>query len=316
MKQTSNKQMHSKLTSWLIRHSQALFASLGQMWRAPLANLMTIMVIAIALALPAGLYILLQNVNIASQDWHQTAQISLFLKQDTGADDTQILIEKLRQNSDIAQVHYVSPQQGLQQLKQQADFSQVIEQLPQNPLPGVITLVPAQTLQSPWAIKDLLAQLKQLQHVDIAQLDMAWLKRLYAIINLAQRFVWGLGVLLSLGVILIVGNTIRLAIQNQKRAIQVTKLVGATDAFIRRPFLYVGLLYGFFGALIAFILVKLFLAWLSPALEDLMNLYQADFYLHGFSLLTTEIMFLGGMGLGSMGAWLAVKQQLKHIEPE
>lgn len=303
------------LNSFFAKHGQAFFFSLGKLWQQPLANIMTIAVIGIALALPAILFILLQNMQNLSQGWQDQAQITLFLKQTISDEQVQNLQQQLQNNSAIATVTYISPKQGLEQLEEQSGFGNALQQLNQNPLPGVLEIVPANTLNSPIQIQALLEQLKQLPEVDIAQLNMGWIKRLFGIINLAQNAVWGLAVLLGIAVILIVGNTIRLSIQNHKSEIEITKLVGATNAFVRRPFLYTGILYGFFGAVIAFVLVNCLLVLLSYAVASLSNLYQSNFILSGFSLFSSEMLFVAGMALGLFGSWLAVARQLKRIEP-
>lgn len=305
-----------KLNNYLLRHCQAFFSSLGRLWRHPVANFLTIAVIGIALALPAGLYILLQNVKTISHRWDSTTQISLFLKSNISLDQAHMLVKQLQTDSDIQKVIYISPEQGLEQFEKESGFSDLLQQLHTNPLPGVITVLPSDNLNTPFSINQLVIRLKQLPQVDVARLDMEWIKKLYTMIDLAQRAVWALGILLALTVILIIGNTIRLSIQNARREIEVTKLVGATNAFIRRPFLYTGLLYGTIGAFIAYLLVNVLLIMLVGPIEKLAELYQSDYYLRGFSLFSTEILFIVGIVLGLLGSWLAVGRQLKEIEPE
>lgn len=312
-----NKQRkHSVFSTWMMRHGQAFFASLGRFFHYPLANIMTIAVIGIALALPTGLYVLLQNVKQISHGFDNSAQISMFLKMNVSSDQAQLLLQKLQQDATIAKATYISPDEGLKQFETQSGFGNVLLQLHSNPLPAVILVKPAVSLQTPLAIHQLLMRLKQLPDVQSVGLDMEWIKRLYGIINLAERGVWVLALLLALGVILIVGNTIRLIIQNNRLEIEVTKLVGASNAFIRRPFLYSGILYGFFGAWVAFLCVELLLGLLSTPVENLTGLYQSSFVLRGFNLFSTELLFLIGIGLGLSGAWLAVGKQLRRIEPK
>lgn len=309
------KQSPKKISNIFAWHGQAFFYSLGKLCLQPLANFMTIAVIGIALALPATLFILLQNIQTLSAGWNNKAQISLFLKQDITDQQAHILQQQLRTQSAIAKVTYISPAQGLAEFAKQSGFGNVLQQLNSNPLPGVLLVEPAIRVNTPLRMHQLVVQLKQLPEVDIAQLDMGWVKRLFGIINLAEHSVFALGFLLALTVILVVGNTIRLSIQNARDEIEIAKLVGATNAFVRRPFLYTGIFYGFFGALVAYLLVDLLLLWLSSPVATLSGLYQSGFYLQGFSLLSSEILFLIGMGLGWFGSWLAVTRQLKKIEP-
>jgi len=312
----SSLQSSKKMDSLFARHGQAFFSSLGRIWRQPFANFMTIAVIGIALALPATLYILLQNVqSLVGHGWTDNAQITLFLKQDVTPGQVQILQQQLNLQHNVNKVTYISPEQGLKQFEQESGFGHVLQQLHTNPLPGVLIVQPDSTIITPLAIHELVKQLQELPQVSIAQLDMDWVKRLFGIINLAEHGIWALAVLLAMAVILTVGNTIRLSIQNRRDEIEVTKLVGATNAFVRRPFLYTGILYGFFGALIAYILVSLLLDWLSAPAAKLAGLYESSFALSGLSLLSSEILFIIGMCLGLAGAWVAVTRQLRRIEP-
>lgn len=303
------------MNSIFSRHAQAFFFSLGKLWRQPLANFMTIAVIGIALALPATLFILLQNIQNLGAGWDNKAQVSLFLKQTITNDQAHVLQQQLQSQSNIGKVTYVSPEDGLAQFEKQSGFGNVLQQLNSNPLPAVLLVEPADNIHSPLLIHALVEQLKQLPQVDVAQLDMGWVKRLFGIINLAEQGVVALGFLLALTVILVVGNTIRLSIQNRRDEIEVTKLVGASNSFVRRPFLYTGILYGFLGALIAYLLVTILLMWLSGPVESLSGLYQSSFYLQGFSLFSSEILLIIGMALGWLGAWIAVARQLRKIEP-
>lgn len=311
----SKKQSPKSLNNLFARHGQAFFSSLGRLWRQPLANFMTIAVIGIALALPATLYILLQNIQQVSHGWDNKAQISLFLKQDVNASQVQVLQQQLMLDQAIGKVKYISPSQGLKEFESQSGFGNVLQQLHSNPLPAVLVVEPGLMVNTPLAIHELLNQLKQLPQVKMAKLDMGWIKRLFGLINLAEHAVWALGFMLGVAVILIVGNTIRLSIQNRRDEIEVTKLVGATNAFVRRPFLYTGIFYGFFGALIAYSLVNLLLFWLAQPVANLAGLYESSFTLSGFSLFSSEMLFLIGMGLGLLGSWIAVARQLRRIEP-
>lgn len=305
-----------QMNSFFSRHGQAFFFSLGKLWRHPLANLMTIAVIGIALALPATLYLVLQNIQSVSSSWNDKAQITLFLRHDVTNPQAKMLAQQLRSENGVGKVSFVSPARGLKQFEKQSGFGNALQQLNRNPLPGVLLITPASGLTTPIEIQSLLEQLKQLPEVDLAQLDMGWIMRLFGIVNLIETAVWGLAFLLAIAVVLIVGNTIRMSIHGHRDEIEVTKLVGATDAFVRRPFLYTGILYGFFGAMIAYLLVNfLLLLLLSGSVAKLAALYQSNFALSGFNLFSAEILFLLGMGLGLLGAWIAVARQLRRIEP-
>jgi len=301
---------------YLSLHAQAFISSLGRLWRNPFANLLTVAVIGIALALPAVFYLLLQNIQSLSEGWDHDTQITLFLNMDVSPAQINLLRQQLQNNNAIGKINYVSAQQGLSQFANQTGFDNVLKQLNSNPLPAVLIVQPAATMTQPLALKSLLLQLQQYPQVDSAQLDMQWVKRLYGIINLAQHCIIALALLFALTVVLIVGNTLRLSIQNCRVEIEVTKLVGATNGFIRRPFLYTGIWYGFLGALLAYIVVSLLLAWIDKPVQNLVQLYSSNYYLQGLNLFATEMLFVVGMLLGFVGAWITVGHQLRQIEPE
>ncbi|MDY6991232.1 MAG: permease-like cell division protein FtsX [Pseudomonadota bacterium] len=300
---------------WLTHHTQSFVSSLIQLLATPLPSLMTVAVIGIALALPTGLYLLLENIQAMSGDWDNTVQISLFLKKNVDNAQAHVLADQLRQRTDIENVQVITPQQALEEYRLFSGFGEALTALPENPLPAVLVLQLASDTLDPKASEQLAQALNALPEVDIAQLDMRWLKRLLAIIELIQRGVLILAILLSLTVLLVVGNTIRLAIYNRRQEIEINKLVGATDAFIRRPFLYSGFWYGFGGSLIAWLLVNLALWLLQAPVEQLKILYYSQFELMTLTFWASLILFTSGSLLGLIGAGLAVERHLKEIQP-
>lgn len=311
----TQQQQQFTLAMWLQRHIEAAIASIGRMTKQPFASLMTICVIGIALALPATLYVVLQNSKAVTASWEQGSQISVFLKMNVTQNDVDQIIKQLRLRDDVGNVSYISPQQGLEQLQKQAEFGDVLTQLPDNPLPGVLEVYPAPTLQTPQAIKNLLVSLQQLPQAESAKLDMQWLQRLYSMISVAQRGVYGLVLLLALGVLLVIGNTIRLATQNHRKEIEVIKLVGATNSFVRRPFLYSGLYYGLLGGIFAWLIVSCLLLWLNTPVERLATLYSSNFQLLGLGFIHGLLLLFLSALLGLCGAWLAVNRHLNAAEP-
>ncbi|RKZ40905.1 MAG: cell division protein FtsX [Gammaproteobacteria bacterium] len=300
--------------AWLLHHLYVLFSSLGRIARTPLPSLMTAAVIGIALALPTGLYLLLENVQQISNDWESVAQMSLFIKPEIN-DDAKInaFAKKLEQHPDIHGIRIITPAQALEEYRQLSGFGDALKALEENPLPAVIVIQPASSEVE--ANQRLLKNLEQLPEVDIVQFDMLWLKRLFTIITIIRRGVLILAGLLSLAVLLVIGNTIRLAIYNRRDEIEIYKLVGATDTFIRRPFLYIGFWYGLFGGLIAWVLVNISLWLLKKPVKQLAILYESQFELVTLDALSSFILLFCGALLGLAGAWLAVGQHLKNIQP-
>jgi len=309
------KQRKFSFQSYFVSHLQSCISSFGRLMKTPFSSLTTFAVIGIALALPLGMLVVLQNIQDVSHSWDKGTQISLFLKINTSNQEAQDVARQLQENANIASINYISPEQGLKEFEQQSGFEAVISQLKDNPLPIVLEVHPRQSL-APFAIQQLFQSLKQNPQVETAQLDMEWIKRLYGYLALAQNTNYALSLLFGLGIFLIIGNTIRLATEKYKKEIEVIKLVGATNAFVRRPFLYSGIHYGFFGGLIAVTLVGSFLLYLEDPVEHLANLYHSSFYLHGLNFgLVILVLFLSSM-LGLSGSWLAVRKHLNNIKPE
>lgn len=309
------KTIKQNVTNYLLRHVQVMLFSLGRLWRQPLASLMTVVVIGIALAMPSGLYVLLKNIEQVSSQWDDAAQISLFLKQNTADTQAQILINKLITWPEITAVNYQSASQSLEEFRQLSGLGSLLDTLPTNPLPAVVIVQPNGNDLRPDAIGRLLSLLEALPDVDQAQLDMEWLQRLRSINDMGQRGISILGLLLSLSVLLVIGNTIRLAILNQQSEIRVVKLVGGTNTFIRRPFLYTGFWYGLLGGIFAWLTLLLTMSLLNGPINELARQYESQFTLAWLSGSMMMILPLTGMLLGVMGAWLAVSRHLSAIEP-
>jgi len=300
---------------YLTRHAQVALNSLGRLYRAPMASLMTAAVIGIALALPSGLYLLTANLQRLSTQWDGGANLSLFLRHDVAVPQAQALQRKLQSWPEIAQVQLITPQQALSEFRELSGFGDALDVLDENPLPAVLAVKPTQPAAGTASAAALLERLQALPEVELAQLDLQWVKRFNAIVDIVRRSIWVLATLLALAVLLIVGNTIRLEIQNRREEIEITKLIGATGAFIRRPFLYSGLWYGLGGALLAALLVELAFLQLDTPVRQLAGLYQSGFRLQTLSFGDSVNLLGFGAFLGLLGAWLAVGRHLAAIEP-
>ncbi|MDH5610968.1 MAG: permease-like cell division protein FtsX [Gammaproteobacteria bacterium] len=308
-------QYNTLITAYLIHHIRVLLSSLGHLTRQPLSTMMTMAVIAIALTLPSGLYLALNNISGLSAGWDSSTKISLFLHTSVDEKKAQTLLERLRLHNEIDHVSMISKDQGLEQFKQGSGFGSALQFLEDNPLPIVLVVQPIIDTKRPDHINQLLKELENDKLVELAQLDMQWVKRLYAMLEIAHRGIWAIGSLLGLAVLLIVGNTIRLDIQNRRSEIEVSKLIGASNAFIRRPFLYTGFWYGFTGGLLAWLLTTASLYLLAEPVEKLTLLYHSDFQLNGLSFGDTMNLIMISCSLGLLGSWLAVGRHLDEIEP-
>lgn len=307
--------LRQQLDAYFLHHRQMLLAGFRELGQHPLANLMTVAVIGIALALPAGALIMVNNANRITGDWQGAARISLYLKLGLSGNQVQGLATRVRAQTGVASVQVVTASQSLADFKQHSDLGQALDLLKSNPLPAVLIVKPAQTYTTPEAAQRLARTLGALPNVDQMRMDAQWLARLQAMLGMLHRGALIVGVLLAIAVILIVGNTIRLEIENRRAEIEVSKLLGATDRFIRRPFLYHGAWYGLAGGVLAWILVLIGLALMSGPVGRLASLYASAFSLRGLGFGGSLLLLLCGILLGWLGSWLAVARHLRNIEP-
>jgi cell division transport system permease protein len=312
---SGRRSLGSLLQNVATLHAQALFATLGQLSRRPFSSFMTVAVIGIALALPTGLHLLLKNAQQVVSGWQGASQISLFLKTEISDARGKALADQLAKRPEIASIDFLSRDSALDEFRQLSGFGEALGALTDNPLPVVLVIHPKKAFAAPAQVEKLLAELHKRSEIDIAQLDMQWVKRLFALMEIVRRGVLVLASLLGLAVLLVVGNTIRLAIQNRRDEIVIIKLIGATDAFIRRPFLYTGIWYGLGGALLALLLIEGSLALLKTPIHALALLYNSDFILRGIDPVSALALLGGGALLGLVGSWLAVGRHLREIEP-
>lgn len=300
---------------WLRRHAQVALDSLGRLYRNRLSSAMTAAVIGIALALPSGLYLMLDNLGRLSNSWDGQTSLSVFLQDSVTAKTAGKLAKRLVDWPEVDSVELVTPAQGLEVFGEQSGLGSALAALDENPLPTVLVVTPAADHLAPGPAATLQAKLAALPETELAQLDLEWVQRLSAMLEIARRGILIIGSLLGLAVLLVIGNTIRLEIQNRRDEIVVTKLIGATDGFVRRPFLYSGVWYGVLGAGIAWLLVEGGFWLLGGPVARLAGLYHSTFSLETLPLPLLGLLLALGLLLGLLGSWLAVGRHLRAIEP-
>lgn len=294
-------------------HFRQAKASLVELWHRPLGNILTLAVISMALAMPASLYLLSKNVAFVATNVATPAQISVFIQAETPEARIMILKDELETNPQIEQVSYISSQQGLDELSKDAGFEQAISLLDQYSLPGVLVVKPGSDDQQ--QIKALAQQIRGESDVTDVRLDEDWLSRLDAMKNLVALVVISLSSLMLAAVFLIIGNTLRFNVLEHKEEIQTMKLIGATDAYILRPYLYAGMWLGVIGSSIAWLLTAGLTLLLNKAVTDLALLYDSRFRLLGLSWDETLLLLMIGAFLGCIAARLSAQRHLKEIEP-
>jgi len=301
--------------AWVLSHAQSFVYSLGQYYRNLLSSVLTTAVIGISLALPTGFYLILENAQQVTAGWGGAIQITAFLKSDIDDTVAEKFVTRLLDNPNIEAAKLISRDQALAEYKELSGFSEVIELLDTNPLPSVIIIYPKIDALTEGKDRQLLDFLYSHTEIEIAQYDQQWVKRLYGIIDIIQRFVIIFSAFIGFGVLLIVGNTIRMAIYNHRSEIEITKLFGATNHFIQRPFLYAGFWYGLSGGIASWLLLTLALQFLKQPVSRLAELYASEFSLANLSLTETLVMLACGIFLGLFGSWISVQRHLRTIEP-
>ncbi len=314
-KRPSGTGFKDKIKAYLQFHAQALFSSLGRLTRSPVTLSMTVAVLALAISLAGGFYLLLANIQQLTGNLEASNQISMFLKHDVSEVNGQKLVDELENKPDISNVVFISKRQAMEEFKQYSGFSNAFDALVDNPLPNVIQVLPKDALTDDILFNKLVSKLEQMPEVDFVQADMAWLKRLQAMMKLANRGIVILNSLLALAILFITGNTIRLELQNRKEEVLIAKLVGATNGFIQRPFLYSGFWYGFIAGVIAWVLITVIVLLLQQPLEQLSELYDERFNARYLNFKETILLLITSASLGILGSWAVLHRQIQQLKP-
>jgi cell division transport system permease protein len=304
-----------KIRAYFARHAQVLIGSLGRITQQPTATLLTMAVIAVALALPLFLNLFLQNARDATANWNDAYNLSVYMDKKAGAGRASALAKQLQKRGDIAAVRIITADQALAEFRKDSGFGSALDALADNPLPDTLIVTPTLTMSTPRGTDALKAVIAAMPDVQTVQLDTEWVRRLYAMLDLLRTVLYLTCGLLGLGVVLIVSNTIRLDILNRRGEIEVMKLVGASDGFARRPFLYSGIWYGLGGGVLALMLVAIASWVLTRPVDQLANLYGSTFRLEGLGLALSAGVIGVSVGLAWVGSWLAATRHIRAIEP-
>ena len=303
------------IQAYFARHAQTLLGSLGRIVNQPFATLMTMGVVAVALALPLLLSLFLSNMSTATGNWNNAFDLSVYMNKKASAARVATVAKQLRQRGDVATVRVITADQALADFRDDSGFGKALDALSDNPLPDTLIVTPTLPASTPQGTDALKLAIAAIADVQAVQLDTEWVKRLHAMLDILRRVVLLTAGLLGAGVVLIVGNTIRLDILNRRTEIEVMKLVGASDGFTRRPFLYSGVWYGLGGGLMALIVVALAAVILAKPVDTLAKLYGSQFRLRGLGFTTAVGVLALAVGLAWLGSWLAATRHIRGIEP-
>lgn len=300
------------MSGWLARHWRTFWLIVKRLARTPFATLLTVGVIGIALSLPVGLYVLLANLGLAAGGVAAEPQITLFLSLDADAGEARQIEARLKQHPGVRSARFVPRAQALRELAQSAGLEDVVAGLERNPLPDAF-VVDARDSGAE-SLQRLHQEMQQWPGVETTQLDSAWAKRLDALLGLGRKIALILAVLLGFALIAITANTIRLQILTQREEIEVSKLIGATNRFIRLPFLYHGALQGLAGGAAAWLVVTAGLGLLNGSVAELAGAYGSAFRLQPLGAGDAASLLAFSAGLGWIGAFVAVSHYLRQIE--
>ena len=305
-----------KLHAYRDLHAHALFSSLGRLVGSPFTSIMTIAVLAIAISLASGFYILVVNLQQLTGNLETSNQISLFLRDDVSDAHANKLADSIRQNPSVQDVKLITRAQALAEFQTYSGFGPAINALEKNPLPIVLQVLPKNSLEDKQGLEDLQKNFQQSPEVDFAQMDLQWVQRLQSIMDVARLFATLLNLMLGAAVVFIIGNTIRLELHNRRDEVVIEKLVGATNSFIQRPFLYTGFWIGFLSGVSAWFIVTLLMLILRQSIEKLSELYGGSFHLLFLSFTQTLALILISSILGVLGSWAVLNYQLQHTKQE
>ena len=307
--------LHS-FQAYLHNHAYVLFFSLGRLIRTPVTSAMTILVLAIAIALAGSFYILVINVQQLTGNLESSNEISLFLKDRVTEKQGRKIAAQLAKNKKIHEINFITREQAMAEFKAYSGFGEALKVLDKNPLPNVVQILPKNSLANQHEIQRLIAEMQKIPEVDFAQIDMQWVQRLHSMLQVTKRVILILSLLLALAVIFITANTIRLELQNRREEVIIAQLLGATLVFIQRPFLYSGFWYGFVAGLLAWIIITMMLFALQQPVYRLSFLYDSNFSIQFLSFKDSIGLIFLSASLGVIGAWIVLCFQLQQLQPE
>jgi len=299
---------------WLTRHASTSVGALGRLSRQPFASLMIILVIGVTLALPAAINVIVKNVQSVSSSWNNALDFSVYLKQAVSVAEAENLSQLIRQRADIESVELITAEQALAEFKQQSGFGEALDQLGENPLPHALVVRPGPG-NTGASLTLLQEEIGNLPETELVQVDTEWVQRFHAILDIVRQAIAIGSALLGMAIVVIIGNTIRLDIENRREEIEVTKLIGADNAFVRRPFLWTGFWYGLLGGSFALLLVQCGLYLLKEPVARLAGLYQGNVSVATLGAAESSAILGIAVFLGLLASWITAARHMRRIEP-
>jgi cell division transport system permease protein len=304
----------SAFSTWLARHASTSIGALGRLSRQPFASLMIVLVIAVTLALPAAINVVVKNAQSVSSSWNNALDFSVYLKLDVSVSEAEGLARLIRQRADVASVDLVTADTALAEFKLASGFGDALDQLGNNPLPHALVVRPGPG-NTGASLTLLQEEIGNLPETDLVQIDTEWVQRFHAILDIVRKAIAIGSALLGIAIVVIIGNTIRLDIENRREEIEVTKLIGASNAFVRRPFLWTGFWYGLLGGASALALVQYGLYLLKEPVTRLAGLYQGNITVVTLGISASLTIIGAAVFLGLFASWVTAARHMRRIEP-
>jgi len=301
---------------WQEQWRYAWRGTLSDMWRQPLATLLTVMVIAISLTLPSVCYMVWKNVSQAAEQWYPAPQLTLYLSKTLDDNAAENVVATLKKEPGVAKVNYLSREEALGEFRNWSGFGGALDMLEQNPLPAVVIITPELNFQNEKTLQTLRDRVQHVDGVEDVRMDDSWFARLAALTGLVGQVATMIGILMVVAVFLVIGNSVRLSIFARRDTINVQKLIGATDGFILRPFLYGGALLGFGGAVLSLVLSEILVFRLESVVAQVAAVFGTTFRLSGLSWDESLLLLLLSAMIGWIAAWLATVQHLRRFTPQ
>jgi cell division transport system permease protein len=299
--------------SWLAAHGVAFRLSLRNLLTKPLSTLLTLLSLAVTLSLPGASYLTYKNTKLLLAGWDKGTTLTAFLNDNISLEQSHELVRAIESRPEVFEALYQTPEQALQEFRELSGLKEVIDSLPSNPLPGVITIYPRQGYEKASSLSQLQGFLQNFPEVQSVEIDLDWVQKMNAYLHFGKALTLVIGLLVGLTVILVISNIIRLTLERHKTETEVLSLIGATKYFIARPFLYRGFWYGLLGGVFSFGLLSIIVDYLQKPMDKLSFLYQQPFLIYNLAFEETLLLLALSAALGLIGAWIAVRSQLNNV---
>ena len=300
--------------SFLVQTIYQLCAVWKDLRRRKFGTLLTILVIAVSLTIPTVSYLMWKNLHLATTQFYPESELTIYLHKNLSEEDANLVVEKIRQQEGVESLHYVSRQESLKEFKSWSGFGEELDVLDDNPLPAVVMVKPLKEFNASEKREELRAALNKIKGVQEVRLDNDWMEKLTALSWLVAHVAIFCTVLMTVAVFLVIGNSIRSDVYSSRAGIDVMKLLGATDQFILRPYLYTGMIYALLGGFVAAIFSSFIIGYFTSAVKYVTDIFAVQFDLNGLTAGELIFLLMSCLIMGYVGAWIAAKHHIALLD--